>query len=84
MRGVAAGDANAIEVRVADLEFLGAFCRARLLTRAGDVPILADFSANLMRDMRVAQGSEFLVVLPPDSLHLFATPMEALADEEAA
>lgn len=84
VRGVAAGNANVVEVRVADLEFLGAFCRARLLTRKGEVPILADFSANLMRDMDISLGTELRVVLPPSSLHVFATPMAALTDEEAA
>lgn len=84
VRGVEPGQPNAVDVRVVDLEFLGAFCRARLLTRDGDVPILADFSANLMRDMGITLGTELRVVLPPNSLHVFATPIEALVDEEAA
>lgn len=84
VRGVEAGQPNAVAVRVADLEYPGAFCRARLLTREGNVPILADFSANLMRDMEVALGKELLVALPPASLHVFATPIDALSDEEAA
>jgi len=84
VRGVEAGQPNTVAVRVADLEYLGAFRRARLLTREGNVPILADFSANLMRDMEVALDKELLVALPPASLHVFATPFEALAGEEAA
>jgi len=84
VRGVEAGQPNTVAVRVADLEYLGAFCRARLLTREGNVPILADFSANLMRDMEVALDKELLVALPPASLHVFATPIQALVDGEAA
>ena len=84
VRGVERGQPNAVDVRVDDLEFLGAFCRARLLTEGGDVPILADFSANLMRDMEVAVGKILPVVLPPSALHVFATPIEALEAEEAA
>ena len=84
VRGVEPGQPNAVEVRVADLEFLGAFCRARLLTVGGEVPILADFSANLMRDMEIAEGRTLSIVLPPSSLHVFATPIQALEAEEAA
>jgi iron(III) transport system ATP-binding protein len=84
VRGVEPGQPNAVEVRVDDLEYLGAFCRARLLTEGGDVPILADFSANLMRDMDIAEGGKLFVVLPPASLHVFATPIKSLEAEEAA
>ena len=84
VRGVEPGHPNAVAVRVVDLEFLGAFCRARMLTRDGDVPILADFSANLMRDMDIVAGKELHVVLPPTSLHVFATSIDSLVDEEAA
>ena len=61
----------------------------RLLPRASadarsNVPILADFSANLMRDMEVALDKELLVALPPASLHVFGPRppfFEALAGE---
>ena len=37
-----------------------------------DVTILADFSANLMRDLAVNQGQRLTISLPPDSLRVFA------------
>ena len=54
-------------------EFLGSFCRARLEPEAApDVAILADFSANAMRDLSVAQGQKLTIALPPESLRLFS------------
>ena len=84
VRDVSADTPNRIEVYVDDLEFMGAFCRARLLTVSGDVPILADFSVNLMRDMAVSVGKHMTVALPEQSLHVFATPIDELTTEEAA
>jgi iron(III) transport system ATP-binding protein len=84
VRGVEPGQPNTVRVRVEDLEYLGAFCRARLVTEPGDAQILADFSANLMRDMKIALGKALTVALPPDSLHVFATPVGELPGEEAA
>ena len=78
VRGVAPGDANAVEVVVDDLEFLGSFYRARLLPGGEAVPIIADFSANLMRDMAITEGQSIRVVLPADALRLF--PAEATAE----
>ena len=37
-----------------------------------DVAILADFSANLMRDLAVAEGQKLTIALPPESLRVFA------------
>ena len=84
VRDVTADIPNRIEVYVDDLEFMGAFCRARLLTVSGNVPILADFSVNLMRDMAVSVGKHMTVALPEQSLHVFATPIDELTTEEAA
>jgi iron(III) transport system ATP-binding protein len=78
VRGVAPGDANAVEVVVDDLEFLGSFYRARLLPGGEAVPIIADFSANLMRDLGITEGMSIHVVLPADALRLF--PAEVAAD----
>jgi iron(III) transport system ATP-binding protein len=76
VRGVQAQDANALSVRIDGLEFLGAYCRARLAPdHAGATPITADFSANLMRDLGMAPGQTILVALPPESIRLF--PVEA-------
>lgn len=84
VRDVTTDTPNRIEVYVDDLEFMGAFCRARLQTVSGDVPILADFSVNLMRDMAVSVGKHMTVALPEQSLHVFATPINELTTEEAA
>ena len=84
VRDVTTDTPNRIEVYVDDLEFMGAFCRARLQTVSGDVPILADFSVNLMRDMAVSVGKHMTVALPEQSLHVFVTPINELTTEEAA
>jgi iron(III) transport system ATP-binding protein len=75
VRGVMPGDRNAVRVQVDTLEFLGPFCRARLrpeVETAG--PLVADFSANLMRDLEVAEGRRLLIALPPEALRVFAPP----------
>ena len=82
MRGVMPGDPNAVRVEVEDLEFLGPFCRARLkpeVETAG--PLVADFSANLMRDLDVAEGRRLLVALTPEALRVFAPPPAAPAGQ---
>ena len=72
VRGVAPGDPNALPVRVEHLEFLGAFCRARLSPEgAGASALTADFSANLMRDLDVRTGQTITVCLPADAIRLF-------------
>jgi iron(III) transport system ATP-binding protein len=81
VRGVTAGDVNAIEVEIESLEFLGAFSRARLRPSQDAAPIVADFSANLMRDMNLAEGQRITVSLPPESLRIF--PLEAAREIEA-
>jgi iron(III) transport system ATP-binding protein len=64
---------NKIDAKVATLDFLGAFCRAKLHPEAAPgVTILADFSANLMRDLAVTEGQTLAIALPPESLRLFA------------
>jgi iron(III) transport system ATP-binding protein len=72
VRGVEHGHPNAIRVRVGDLSFLGAFSRAALVPEvATSGPIVAEFSANVMRDLGVAIGREMLVALPPAALRPF-------------
>jgi iron(III) transport system ATP-binding protein len=71
VRGVAADDANAVAVRVESLDFLGAFWRARLASAQAGASFVADFSANLMRDLAIAEGQTITVALPPDALRVF-------------
>ncbi len=71
VRGVAAGMPNAFSVCIADIEFLGAFCRVKLAVDGGAVPIVADFSINVMRDLALDVGKEMLIALPPAWLRVF-------------
>jgi iron(III) transport system ATP-binding protein len=64
---------NRLATRVANLDFRGAFCRARLeLEAAPGRTLLADFSVNLMRDIGVAEGQTLTISLPPESLRVFS------------
>ncbi len=75
VRGVGASDPNAIRVRVRGLSFLGAYCRAELAPEIeASGPIVADFSANLMRDLAIGVGGMLTVALPPQALRPFAFP----------
>jgi iron(III) transport system ATP-binding protein len=84
VREVSPGDANAVEVEVGHLEFLGSFYRARLLPGGEGTTIVADFSANLMRDMAIREGMRISVVLPAESLRVFAGETAAEVEAEAA
>jgi iron(III) transport system ATP-binding protein len=73
VRDLPADIANRVPIEVADLDFVGAFCRAMLKVRgAPDVTMTADFSSNLIRDLGVQLGSHLDVALPPDRLRVFA------------
>jgi iron(III) transport system ATP-binding protein len=71
-RGVETGAENAFEVEVRDLEFLGAFARARLSPSDGIGPdLVADLSINLLRDLRIEEGQRLAVALPADRMRAF-------------
>jgi iron(III) transport system ATP-binding protein len=73
VRNIDASTPNAIDATVTGLDFLGPYCRARLTPAAAPgITILADFSANLMRDLAVSQGQRLMIALPADSLRVFA------------
>jgi iron(III) transport system ATP-binding protein len=72
IRGVAPGSPNAFAAEVEQLDFLGAFCRATLRPEAArDLTLVADFSANAMRDLAIREGQALTVALPPDLLRAF-------------
>jgi len=71
VRGVSAAMPNTFPVRVDDIEFLGAFCRAKLAVNGSEAPLVADFSINVMRDLAIDVGKEMLVALPPQWLRVF-------------
>jgi iron(III) transport system ATP-binding protein len=72
VRGLLPQQPNVLQAEIANLEFLGAFCRAEL--RLGTVEALglaADFSINAMRDLDLRVGQTIPVALPPDRLRVF-------------
>ena len=72
MRGITESTANRLAVTIAELEFLGSFCRATLNAAAPGVTLIADFSINLMRDLDVGIGKTLDIALPADRLRVFA------------
>jgi iron(III) transport system ATP-binding protein len=73
VRDLPADVANRVAVEVAELDFVGAFCRATLKVQdTQDVAMTADFSSNLIRDLGVELGRKLDVALPPDRLRVFA------------
>ena len=73
VRDLPADIANRVAVDVAELDFVGAFCRATLKVQGdGDVALVADFSSNLIRDLGVEIGSRLDIALPPDRVRVYA------------
>jgi iron(III) transport system ATP-binding protein len=73
VRNLPADVPNRVPTEVADLDFVGSFCRANLKVRTNpQVALTADFSSNLIRDLGVRTGSQLDVALPPDRLRVFA------------
>jgi iron(III) transport system ATP-binding protein len=63
---------NVLELKIDQLEFLGAFWRANLTHSSGDaLNLTADFSINAMRDLALQPGKSIVVALPPDRLRVF-------------
>ena len=71
VRGVAAATPNAFPARVADVEFLGSFCRVELTVNGGASTLLADFSINVVRDLAISEGMDLLIAMPPERLRVF-------------
>ncbi len=72
VRNLSASTPNRLDTTIEDLEFLGPFCRAVLRPLAAPtVELVADFSANAMRDLSLARGQALPVALPPQHLRLF-------------
>jgi iron(III) transport system ATP-binding protein len=73
VRDLPADITNRVAVEVAELDFVGAFCRATLKVQGTeDVAMTADFSSNLIRDLGVELGRKLDVALPSDRLRVFA------------
>ena len=68
-------EANAVEVLVAEMEFLGAFWRCRLQNDLfGGADLIADFSINAVRRLELAEGCDMVIELPEDRLIAFDRP----------
>ena len=73
VRGVGADAANVFGAQIAEMEFLGAFCRATLVLADGTGQrLLGDFSSNLIHDLGLAPGQRIAVALPADRLVVYA------------
>ena len=71
VRGVNLQDPNVIHVKIEEMEFLGSFCRATLAAESHSMVVTADFSANVVRDLKLYEGATMNVQLPADSLRVF-------------
>ena len=72
VRNLAPDLANRIDTSIDELEFLGAFARARLAPAAApQLRVLADFSVNALRDLSLTTGQALTIALPPESLRVF-------------
>ncbi|WP_188261441.1 putative 2-aminoethylphosphonate ABC transporter ATP-binding protein [Azospirillum tabaci] len=66
------GPVNTVDMRIEAMEFLGPFHRVRLAADGfGAQPLTADFSANLVRDHRLATGDRLPVTLPAEHLRVY-------------
>ena len=71
-RDIGAKSSNSLKVEIDDMEFLGSFYQVNLILTDGErVPLLADFSINLVRDHDLAQGNSLFVTLPESRIHVF-------------
>jgi iron(III) transport system ATP-binding protein len=64
--------AHRLKAVVHDIEFLGAYSRVELMLDGVDQPpLIADFSANIMRDQTLHAGSIINITLPPEALRIY-------------
>ena len=71
VRNISMSTPNAFQARIAEIEFLGSFCRVGLAINGGGPALVADFSINTVRDLSIDEGKEMLVALPPERLRVF-------------
>ena len=77
VRGLTDATPNRMRTRVAAIEYLGAFCRAKL--DVDGVALTADFSANAMQDLGIEVGQTIDIALPPAALRVFPSQREGTA-----
>ncbi|MFO0998623.1 MAG: putative 2-aminoethylphosphonate ABC transporter ATP-binding protein [Alphaproteobacteria bacterium] len=71
VRNAASHEANVVDARLDDLEFLGSHYQARLAIGAGALPVLAEFSTNAVVDLGLRPGQAITIALPPARLRVF-------------
>ena len=72
-RSDGAGEVNALSATISELEFLGAFWRARLRSEAlGRQSLMANFSVNAIRRLALEEGKSLTVDLPHERVKVFA------------
>lgn len=63
---------NLIKARVEEIQLLGSFYRLNLVLDGVDVPpLIAEVSTNLMRDLKIKEGSSLEVHFPPELLRVY-------------
>jgi iron(III) transport system ATP-binding protein len=77
VRNIGPATPNTFDARVAEIEFLGSFCRVGLAINGGDPALVADFSINAVRDLSIVEGKVMPVALPPDRLRVFSRPPQS-------
>jgi iron(III) transport system ATP-binding protein len=78
IRSITPETPNRFEARIGEMSFLGAFCRAALHpVQSPESAIVADFSANAMRDLALTTGDIRPVVFPAEALRVFPTERAA-------
>ncbi len=66
---------NAFETTIKEMEFLGSFWRARLVSAAlGDAELIADFSINAVRRMQLSVNMDIVIEIPSNRLKVFTRP----------
>jgi len=77
VQDVEGGEENCIDARVGELEFLGSFYRADLLSeRIGDATLRADLSINLVRRQDLDEGGVLSVILPRERIRIYAGSLD--------
>ncbi len=75
VRGVTASTPNRVDVELAAIEYLGAFCRLTLTVRAASALMLtADVSSNEMHDLQLVAGQSITIALPEQHIRVFDLP----------
>ena len=72
VQGVQSGAANTFEARIDEMEFLGSFYRADLVSeRLGPARLRADLSINLIRSQDIDEGDALAVLLPKERIRVY-------------